>query len=430
VKVGIVGAGWAGLAAAVTATEAGHEVTVFEMAGDPGGRAKRISGSTHQDDAPDNGQHILIGAYQETLKLMAKVGINPAQALHRTPLHLVDAQGQGLRLPPGPPAFAFMRGVWGHSHWSLHERWSLIRHAALWRWQGFECAESLTVDQLTRALAQRVKHDLIEPLCVAAMNTNPREASAQIFLRVLRDALLAGPGSADLLFPRLPLSDLWPMPAVSWLQRHGATLKLRHRIQTLSANGRQWLLDKQLFDQVILACTPHEAARLCQPLAPLWAAQAASLQHEPIATVFARSQGTRLPTAMVRLDSDDHERPVQFVLDHGHWSDREGYLAFVISGAQPWAERGHEAIERATLRQAEQALGPILRGPLQILRTLIDKRATFRCSAGLTRPSRQITQGLQAAGDYVAGPYPATLEGAVQSGVKAAQQLATGPANA
>lgn len=426
-RVGIVGAGWAGLAAAVTASQAGHSVTLFEMAPQVGGRARQALGPLAQGLTFDNGQHLLIGAYSETQRLMKLVGVNLDDALWRTPLHLVDAAGQGLKLPPGHPALSFMRGVWAHSHWRMGERISLLKHAALWRWHGFHCAESVTVGELTHALPERVRLELIEPLCVAALNTPAHEASGRVFLRVLRDALLNGPGSADLLFPRQSLSALWPQPAVAWLQSRGVQIHLQRRVRDLSACAAHWLIDNEPFEQVILACTPIEAGRLCQDIAPAWAQQAQALRFEPIATVYARSPGTRLPTAMVRMDSDEHERPAQFVLDHGHWGGSEGFLAFVVSGAASWAQRGHEALEEATQKQATQALSPVLKAPIQILQTLVDKRATFRCTANLPRPARQIAAGLQAAGDFVDGPYPATLEGAMRSGVRAAKGLAPLP---
>jgi len=422
-KIAIVGAGWSGLAAAVTATDGGHRVTVFEMAAQPGGRARQIAKASPLEQAPDNGQHLLIGAYRETLRLMAHVGVKVQDVFHRTPLHLVDAQGQGLLLPLGSPTLSFLRGVWAHPHWSRRQRMSLLLRAVYWRGQGFRCASSLTVDQLTRDLPAVIREELIEPLCVAALNTPSHEACAQVFLRVLKDAMLSGPGSADLLFPRTPLSDLWPAPAMQWLQHRGASLRLKHRVSELQRMDGQWQVDGEPFDAVILACTPTEAARLTRKIAPWWAEQASRIEYEPIATIYTLSPGSRLPTPMVQLTSDEHTRPAQFVLDHSHWGPSQGMLAFVVSGARGWSERGHAALQDATLRQAHEALGPWLRAPLRCLHTLIDKRATFRCTPGLLRPSAHIASGLHAAGDYIEGPYPATLEGAMRAGIRAAQQL-------
>jgi predicted NAD/FAD-dependent oxidoreductase len=113
------------------------------------------------------------------------------------------------------------------------------------------------------------------------------------------------------------------------------------------------------------------------------------------------------------------------VFDRGRLGGEAGTLAFVISGAARWVERGVAATEAATLAQGNEALGRFLRAPLEVVRTIVEKRATFACTPGLVRPPMAVIPGLFACGDYVDGPYPATLEGAVRSGVAAAR-AATG----
>jgi predicted NAD/FAD-binding protein len=212
-RIAVIGGGWAGIAAAVAATEAGHQITLFEMAPQLGGRARRVD---HSDDLPlDNGQHILIGAYRDTLSLMRRVGADPDMLLRRLPLALIGPDGSGLRLPAGGPTLAFTRAVLGRHGWSLGERIGLLAAAGGWRLKGFEASAQASVEDLTRGLSARVRQTLIEPLCVAALNTPAHLASAGVFLRVLRDALFSGPGSADMLLPRVPLSALLPEPALA-----------------------------------------------------------------------------------------------------------------------------------------------------------------------------------------------------------------------
>ena len=217
-RLAVVGGGWAGLAAAIEATQGGDRVTLFEMAPTLGGRARSIPmGAGAERTALDNGQHILIGAYRETLRLMREVGADPDAALLRTPLTLVDGSGSGLRLPGGPALLAFARGVLSHGSWTLSERVSLLRVATRWAVAGFRCPPTLAVSDLCAGLPAALQRDLIEPLCVAALNTPADQASASVFLRVLRDALFSGSGSADLLLPRRPLGELLPEPAARWL---------------------------------------------------------------------------------------------------------------------------------------------------------------------------------------------------------------------
>lgn len=408
-KVAIVGGGWAGIAAAVTLADAGHDIAVFEMASQLGGRARSIAGQPDYD----NGQHILIGAYRDSLALMRRLGVDPEQVLTRLPLALPYPGEPGLRLPPGSALIAFTRGVLAHRGWPLGARLGLLAAAGGWLARGFRCDARLSVAELCAGLPAAVKRDLVEPLCVAALNTPAPQASAQVFLRVLKDALFSGPGSADLLLPRRPLSELLAGPAAHWL---GPRMRLGRRVQQIEPGYR---VDGEAFDAIVLACSSVEAARLVAPLNAAWAATAQALRFEPIITVYLHSPGSRLPAPMLAL-RERPDAPAQFVFDHGQLGGTPGRFAFVVSGAAPWVASGGcaEAVQAQAARELAWASQPI------IDRMLTEKRATFACTPGLARPPAFIAPGLWAAGDYVAGPYPATLEGAVRAGLQAAQGVA------
>lgn len=408
-RTAVVGGGWAGIAAAVSLADAGHDVVVFEMAPQLGGRARSVAGAD-PDRPHDNGQHILIGAYRDSLALMRRLGVDPAQVLRRLPLALPYPGEPGLRLPPGPPLLAFTRGVLTHRGWPLAARLGLLAAAGGWLARGFRCDAALSVARLCVGMPAAVQRDLVEPLCVAALNTPAAQASAQVFLRVLKDALFGGPGSADLLLPARPLSELLAGPAAAWL---GPRLRLGRRVQRLEAG---WRVDGEAFDAVVLACTSLEAARLAADIAPDWAAASRDLGFEPIVTVYLHSPGSALPAPMLAL-REGPEAPAQFVFDHGQLGGAPGRFAFVVSGAAPWVARG--GVAEAVLAQARRELAWAT--PPTLDRLLTEKRGTFACTPGLRRPPARIAPGLWAAGDYIDGPYPATLEGAVRSGLAAAQ---------
>ena len=422
-QVAVVGAGWAGLAAAVRATERGHSVTLLEMARQAGGRARGVSTRAGEFD---NGQHILIGAYSRTLALMATVGADADRLLRRLPLDLRYPDGRGLSLPAGRPVLAFPRGVLAASGWTMGERLRLLQTAAGWAARGFRCHEAATVETLCRHLPAAVLRDLVEPLCVAALNTPMAEASAQVFLRVLHDALFSGRGGADLLLPCHSLSELLPRPALSWLASRGATLRTGARVMNITrvASGG-WAVDGQGFDAVVLACSAPEATRLAAPINAAWSRQAAELRYEPIITAYLMASGEpRLPAPMLALDPGP-DAPAQFAFDLGALGRPAGTIALVASGAGAWVERGLHVTARAMISQARQHFPRSFAAPDDrvLLHAAAEQRATFACTPGLTRPPSVIADGLVAAADYVAGPYPATLEGAVRSAEAAVAAL-------
>jgi hydroxysqualene dehydroxylase len=455
-KLAVVGAGWAGMAAAVTATQAGHTVTVLEAARTVGGRARALEATlpNQQTVTLDNGQHILIGAYTHTLQLMHTVGVNPAHTLLRLPLTLLFPDGQGLALPAWPSPLDALAGMLSARGWSWADKWSLLRASLGWQRSGFVCSAHTTVAQLCQHLTPRVVQTLIEPLCVSALNTPAQHASGQVFLTVLRDSLFGGAGSSNLLLPTTDMASLFPQAAQHWLENHGGRVRLGARVQTLQWAGNltdatnatapnaapnnthnthntQWRVDGEAFDAVVWATSaPHAAAALMESAQAVpkviansmhqWAHTAQALQHEAITTVYAYAPQARLSHPMLALHSDA-QHPAQVVFDRGqlgqHATTQHGLLAFVVSAST--GERS--AVQAQVLAQARSQLGLTLE-PVQ---TVVEKRATFACTPGLLRPPAAIAPGLWAAGDYVHGPYPATLEGAVRSGIGAANPLQT-----
>lgn len=413
-KLAVVGGGWSGLSAAVAAVSGGHAVTLFEAARQFGGRARSLSleGPDGGELLVDNGQHILIGAYTQTLALMRQVGVDPAQVLLRLPLTLRFPDATGLTLPDWPAPLDAAWGIARASGWSWRDKLSLLRHAAAWRRRRFQCDPSLTVAALCARLRPAVMEALIGPLCVAALNTPADRASAQVFLRVLRDALFApaqgGWAPSNLLLPRADLGRLLPSAAAAWLTAQGAQVRSGQRVQAVAPQHGGWQVDGERFDAVVLACPAGEAQRLVAGTcvgADDWLASARSLTHEAIATVYTTG-GPRLPWPMLALRSDARS-PAQFVFDRSRLGGPEGLLAWVASASQ-----GDSAtLQAQVLRQAAD-----LGYRVQPLRTVVEKRATFACTPGLRRPPMAIASGLVACGDYVEGPYPATLEGAVRAG--------------
>ncbi|MDB5731156.1 MAG: UDP-galactopyranose mutase [Variovorax sp.] len=448
-NVAIVGAGWAGLAAAVEAVRAGHRVTVFEAARTVGGRARAVPATLADGRAVtlDNGQHILIGAYSETLRLMREVGVDVDAALLRTPLALVFPDGRGLRFARLPAPLDALAGILGARGWSWRDKASLLGAALGWQRAGFDCPAQRSVAELCAALTPRVRQEMIEPLCVSALNTPAAQASGRVFLRVLRDAMFGASGGSHLLLPRTDLGRLFPEAAADWLGARGGRVVPGRRVEGIAPVAQGWTVDGESFDQVVLACPPGEAARLVEtsglaapprprgkqddePMPPdvaaalpgkatrvpgplasgarAWCWQARALRFEAIATIYLEG-GHRLPAPMLALRATP-EAPAQFVFDRAWLGDPAGLWTLVVSASA--SERA--ILEAQVCAQATAQLG-CLRPRVAL--TVVEKRATFACTPGLARPAARIAPGLSACGDYIDGPYPATLEGAVRSGV-------------
>jgi squalene-associated FAD-dependent desaturase len=431
-RVAVVGGGWAGCAAAVALLDAGCGVTLFEAARTLGGRARAIETDGR---LLDNGQHIMLGAYAATLKLMRRVGVDPRRAMLRLPLQMRYPSGDAgmdFVAPRLPAPLHVLVALLRARGLDRADKLALARFSTTARWMDWQLHNDCTVAELLDRFDQtpRLVQLMWRPLCLAALNTPPERASAQVFLAVLRDSLGARRAASDMLLPRVLLDALFPDAARRHLESRGAAVRTGKRITALTPDGGAWHLHAgtgvQPFDAVVLATAPWQAAALLRPLdgAAEAVARIDALAYEPIATIYLQyGTGMRLPLPFCALtDAPDEGRWGQFVFDRGQLdAGQDGLLAVVVSGADPAGEIGHEALAAAVAAQLAAAFAlPALATPVWS-RTITEKRATFACAPGLDRPVNATgLPGLVLAGDYTAGEYPATLEAAVRSGVAAA----------
>jgi predicted NAD/FAD-binding protein len=180
--VAVIGAGWAGCAAAIELARTGAQVTLYEAARVPGGRARRID---YQGNALDNGQHILLGAYRDSLRLMRTVGLQPSQLLLRLPLQMRYPNGiVGMDLISArlPAPLHLLIGVLRAKGLTMTDKLSLARFASAARWMGWQLNHDCTVTELLHRFEQtdRLIKLMWRPLCIAALNTPPERASAKV----------------------------------------------------------------------------------------------------------------------------------------------------------------------------------------------------------------------------------------------------------
>ncbi|MDA8382851.1 MAG: hydroxysqualene dehydroxylase HpnE [Betaproteobacteria bacterium] len=426
----IVGGGYAGMAAAVTLAAAGRAVHVLEAGRRLGGRARAtdLHGLTL-----DNGQHILIGAYAETLRLIDTVwgtgqdAGRPHPGYLRLPFELSMAGEAPLRAWPLPAPLHLLGGLLGTWTLPLRERLSAVRFIREMQRRRFRLAEDTSVEALLAQHGQggKIAEVLWAPLCVAALNTPVPSASAQVFLTVLRDGLAGHRTACDLILPRVDLSALFPDRAAQYVAARGGEVSLCAPVRQIHAcDGAFRLLcgpQPVTASHVILAVPPYRMAGLAAPLPGMDEAigRVRALSFEPTYTIYLQyPPSVRLPRPMLGFIGS----PVHWLFDRSHTGPHPGLLAAVIS-----ARGTHEALDHETLaglahREIATHLGGLPQPRWQ--KVIAEKRATFSCTVGVRRPAQETgLPRLYLAGDYTAGDYPGTLEAAVRSGVQCAHHV-------
>lgn len=427
-KVAVIGAGYAGLAAAVELAAQGIPVTVFEAARQLGGRARRVD---YRDMALDNGQHIFIGAYRETLRLMRMTGADPAELLLRLPLQLVIPGRFRLQAAPLPAPLHLALGLLTARGLTWGERLSAARFMSTMRRRGFRLGEDIGTGEMLTMHGQtgNLRRYLWEPLCIAALNTPLESASAQVFLNVLRDSLAGSQADSDMLLPLANLTHLFPEHAAAFLNSHGGKINHSQAVLAIKAEAAGFTLEMrsgaEKFDQVICAVPPQRLVALTADLPELAEARAqvSRFSYQPIYSVFLQyPAATRLPRHMIGL----YGGVTQWVFDRGQLNQEPGMMCAVISAEGPHQTLGHDELAQRVHEELLAAL-PDLPRP-QWHKVIAEKRATFACSPGLERPGQATPlPNFYLAGDYTAGGYPATIESAVRSGVKCAQLILESP---
>ncbi|SIT73150.1 squalene-associated FAD-dependent desaturase [Ectothiorhodosinus mongolicus] len=426
--IAIIGTGWAGLAAAITLVRAGAPVELFEAAPQPGGRARR---ARLEGLNLDNGQHLLMGAYTTTLELLRHIEVKEPEVLRRAPLDLVSLRGDGSRLSlssaylPAPwhllAALMTARGLsWREKSQALPGMRRMLQTPPDAQHSVLQWLEDLQQPP-------RLIQELWIPLCLAVMNTHAEIASARVFFNVLQGAFTGHRSHSDLLVPRADLGSVFPEPAASWLARQGCPLHHNQRVISIGpqAEGMHIQLRQRqsLMAQAVIMATGHaESARLLPDVPSLQPLRdnLASLGTEPICTVYLRyPRQVRLPMPMQGLLGGIG----QWVFDR-RFSGHPGVMAVVISGNGSHLALDNEALATAVDQELRQHY-PQWPAPLW-QRVVREKQATFCASVAseALRPGNHTAlPGLWLAGDYTDTGLPATLEGAVRSGVECARQI-------
>ncbi len=415
------------MAAAVELAERGVPVTVFEAARTLGGRARRVEVN---GVALDNGLHILIGAYRETLRLIAQVSGGVETGLLRRPLELHILGRFRLRASPLPAPFHLATALLWAQGLSLGERLRAARFMTRLRATGFRLDRDVTVTALLARFRQgpAARRYLWDSLCTSALNTPPERASAQVFLNVLRDTLDGSREDSELLLPAVDLSALFPERAAHYVEQRGGQVVTGVPVTSIEAESPGVVVHTSTgprrFSQAICALPSY---RVPEALGGLPALQGSigdirQLAYEPIYSVYLQYPGKlSLPQAMFGLDGG----VAQWIFDRGALCGQQGLVGVVISASGRHQELNQEQLA-AKVHGELLAEFPRLGKPLWS-QVIAEKRATFSCTVGVKRPpQRTAMPNVYLAGDYTDGDYPGTLESAVRSGVACARMILEG----
>lgn len=423
--VAVIGGGYAGLAAAVELAHAGTPVTLYESARQLGGRARRVE---YRGEILDNGQHILLGAYRELLRLLRLVGVDEERALLRIPLRLEFPGHFSLSAPRLPAPLHLLHALSTARGLGFSERLAAARFMLALRGRSFCLQDDTSVAQLLESHGQvgALRRYLWEPLCLAALNTPPESASAQVFLNVLRDSFDRRRADSDMLLPRDDASALFPEPAARYIERCGGAVRLATAVRRIAKSGHGYALTTDRgtedFSHVVCAVPPQRLAALVGDLPELaeTMAKVGQFAYQPIYSLYLRyPPGVSLPTPLLGLNGG----LAQWVFDLGQLGRSQGLLEATISAAGAHENLGHDELAQRVHEELCRAFGPLPQPAWT--KIIAEKRATFACVPGLERPPQATPlPGFHLAGDYTAGDYPATLEGAIRSGVAIARIMA------
>lgn len=414
----VVGAGIAGLSAALRLAAQGRRVTLYEAAAQAGGRCRSYV-DAKLERSIDNGNHMLLAANTAALDFVREIGAadrltQPAQAAFP---FLDLASGESWTVTPsrGPIPwwiFSAARRIPGSGIGDYLAAWKLAG-------AGPDATVADCLDD-RGPLWQR----FWVPLTVAALNTHPREASARLLWLVLRESFAKGAAACRPFVAKRGLSDVFVDPALEMLAAHGGEARFGQRLRGLAFDGlRVEALDfgEQRVglaegDVVVLALPPAVAGDLLPGLE-------VPRDSRPIVNAHLR-----LPAGARPARTLDPDLPILGLV--GGAADwlflRDDVVSLTVSAAEELAERPAEEIAALMWRDTAKALGL---DPAQepVIRIIKEKRATLaQTPAALRlRPGpRTRWANLALAGDWTDTGYPATIDSAVRSGAAAAQALA------
>ena len=435
-KILIIGGGVAGLSAAVEAIDQGILPIIIEKNRYLGGRVRSFVTSDLQRTI-DNGQHVLSAAYEKTSWLLKKIGtLDKVFFQDNFETHFVRAPQQQLHFRAYllPPPFHFFFPLLRHHSFTqiqLKDFWNF------W-WKSWLLAhdflKELTVSQWldTCGQGEKIRDLLWRPLSLSILNTPPESGSAFLLQQAIHRSFTGSRQKSGLGIPQAWLSEIFADPAENFLRQAGGEIHLLDAVQKIqsSRNGSiQVITRKNSFEvsHVIAAIPPFALSEILadSPLPELsdLKEKINQFNYNPIMTIniFCRNP-LKFPFPISFISS-----PLQWIFAHPHSGEDHGY-ALVISAADRWVDCSREEVMEMVESEILRLLGVDLKkeNPILSYKIIKEKRATIaQTPQSLTlRPKAQTAlKNFILAGDWIDTGLPATIEGAVLSGITAVHSI-------
>ncbi len=401
-RVAVVGGGLAGLAAALELADSGHEVTLIEARPTLGGAVQTLpERKGDPPPPPDNGQHIALGCFEEYLRFLDRIGEGGSYRRQRLSLPVIGEDASVAAISRSPVSILRYR------HLQARERLGVVRTLlALRRTQGDDGEAFGTLLRrlgASDAQVERFWDVFVRP----ALNLRTDEASAVMGVFTVRTALLGKAAAADVILPARPLGAMHGDAAGRALEATGATVRTGERVERLEE------LDA---DAIVVALAPVESARLLGEPEP-------GLEPSPIVSVHLLFDRTLLRSPLAALLGS----PAHWVFDRGaltgHPPERGQYLTVVASGVPDLLDiRGKGLVEL----MAAELTGRLGDAELLWSRVSREPYATVALRPGTGRERRGTATdrpNVVRAGAWTDTGWPATMEGAVRSGLAAARTI-------
>ena len=436
----VIGAGFAGLSAAVALAERGVRVTVLEGKPALGGRAYSFV-DADTGDFVDNGQHVLMGCYTETLDFLERIGAH-GQLVFREDLEIEMLAGPGqsavLKTARLPGPLHMTAALLGYRHLSMAERISVmcggLRLLAMRRFGGGEL-RNLTVAQLMDRLGQseHARQCFWYPMSIATLNDVPEASSAQLLAEVLKRAFFSRRRDSAFVYSRVGLSDLYCSGAKQLIERAGGTVVSHSIVEMLELGARGHVASVRLRDGRRIEASNFISAVPAPQLLRLLPENAVA---DPFFSRFTGLSSSPIICVHVWLDREVTNSPfIGFIGTTTQWlfnkrrifaqrgEAHPGYLSFVISGARKLVDRSNQEILDIVINDLH-AMIPASR-TATVVKSLVLKEKNATMAPDLRSHQLRPTANTPIANFFLAGDWiqtelPATIESAVISGRAAA----------